>query len=132
MTQWYCYSFSLQEFDEYRDADDAVFELHHKELLGSRIALEHAKPNKEKYGGDRRDRYDRYGGGRGGGGGYKFRDKYSCSIKNTDCQFNGSCAETKLKKLQQIYKNIQEMELEDKSGVREHDTSHNWGQSSTF
>eukprot|EP00112_Aurelia_sp_Birch-Aquarium-sp1_P007655 Seg1836.6 transcript_id=Seg1836.6/GoldUCD/mRNA.D3Y31 product="Serine/arginine-rich splicing factor 4" protein_id=Seg1836.6/GoldUCD/D3Y31 len=42
--------FAFVEFDEYRDADDAVFELHHKDLLGSRIALEHAKPNKEKYG----------------------------------------------------------------------------------
>ena len=64
----------MQEFDDYRDADDAVYELNHKELLGTRIALEHARPNKEKY--ERRDRYsggDRYGGG--GRGGFRFRDK---------------------------------------------------------
>lgn len=29
-------SFSLQEFDDYRDADDAVYELNGKELLGER------------------------------------------------------------------------------------------------
>ena len=60
----------MQEFDDYRDADDAVYELNHKEFLGTRIALEHARPTKEKY--DRRDRFDRYSGGRGG---FRFRDK---------------------------------------------------------
>ncbi|XP_065060913.1 serine-arginine protein 55-like [Rhopilema esculentum] len=75
--------FAFVEFDDYRDADDAVYELNHKELLGTRIALEHARPNKEKY--DRRDRFDRYGGGGGGGrgGGFRFRDKYG-SPYNTD------------------------------------------------
>ena len=61
---------SMQEFDDYRDADDAVYELNHKEFLGTRIALEHARPNKERY--DRRDRFDRYSGSRGG---FRFRDK---------------------------------------------------------
>lgn len=28
--------FCLQEFDDYRDADDAVYELNGKELLGER------------------------------------------------------------------------------------------------
>jgi len=68
---------SLQEYDDYRDADDAVYELNGKDMGGERIIVEHAR------GGDRdsrdrgRDRgYDRgdrgFGGrgrGRGGGGG---------------------------------------------------------------
>jgi len=41
------------EFDDYRDADDAIHDLNGKELLGTRITVEHAR-------GPRRD-----GGGRG-------------------------------------------------------------------
>ncbi len=69
--------FVFQEFDEYRDADDAVYELNHKDMLGTRITLEHARPSRERYGGDRggRDRYDRYGGGGRGGSTFRFRDK---------------------------------------------------------
>lgn len=32
------YCFSSQEFEDYRDADDAVYELNGKELLGERYA----------------------------------------------------------------------------------------------
>eukprot|EP00112_Aurelia_sp_Birch-Aquarium-sp1_P004971 Seg1563.7 transcript_id=Seg1563.7/GoldUCD/mRNA.D3Y31 product="Serine/arginine-rich splicing factor 4" protein_id=Seg1563.7/GoldUCD/D3Y31 len=60
--------FAFIEFDDFRDADDAVFELNNKELLGSRIVLDHAKPNRSSYGGGGGSRY-----GRGGGGGGSSR-----------------------------------------------------------
>ena len=46
--------FFIQEFDDYRDADDAVYELNGRDLLGARVVVEHAR-------GPRRDR-DAYGG----------------------------------------------------------------------
>ncbi|XP_073970360.1 serine and arginine rich splicing factor B52 isoform X1 [Rhodnius prolixus] len=48
------------EFDDYRDADDAVYELNGKELLGERIVVEHARGNDRRRG----PMLDRYGGGR--------------------------------------------------------------------
>lgn len=59
------------EFEDTRDADDAVYELNGKDLCGERVIVEHAR-------GPRRDR-DGYGGGYGGGG----RSKYSLV-----CHFN--------------------------------------------
>lgn len=53
-------------FDDRRDADDAIYELNGKELLNSRLQVEHAKPS-----GRSEDR----GGGGGGGGGYGSRDR---------------------------------------------------------
>lgn len=47
------------EFEDTRDADDAVYELNGKELCGERVVVEHAR-------GPRRDR-DGYGGGWGSG-----------------------------------------------------------------
>ncbi|XP_035224143.1 serine-arginine protein 55-like isoform X1 [Stegodyphus dumicola] len=35
--------FGFVEFDDYRDADDAVYELNGKELLGERVTIEHAR-----------------------------------------------------------------------------------------
>ncbi|XP_065055964.1 serine/arginine-rich splicing factor 4-like isoform X2 [Rhopilema esculentum] len=52
--------FAFIEFADYRDADDAVYELNHKDLLGTKIILDHAKPNRPGYGGGRRE----HGGGR--------------------------------------------------------------------
>jgi len=52
--------YGFVRFDDRRDADDAVFELNGKELLGSRLAVEYAKQS-----GDRR----------GGGGGYRGRSR---------------------------------------------------------
>uniref|UniRef100_A0A6M2DSV8 Putative serine/arginine-rich splicing factor 6 n=1 Tax=Xenopsylla cheopis TaxID=163159 RepID=A0A6M2DSV8_XENCH len=53
--------YGFVEFDDYRDADDAVYELNGKELLGERVIVEaargHARGN--GYGRDRYD--DRYG-----------------------------------------------------------------------
>lgn len=58
--------YGFVEFDDNRDADDAVYELNGKELCGERVVVEHAR-------GPRRDR-DSYGGG-GGGGGYGGSDR---------------------------------------------------------
>lgn len=35
----YSYAFIYQEFEDYRDADDAVYELNGKELCGERYGL---------------------------------------------------------------------------------------------
>lgn len=53
-------SYGFVEFEDNRDADDAVYELNGKELCGERVIVEHAR-------GPRRDR-DGYGGGYWGGG----------------------------------------------------------------
>lgn len=62
-------SLRFQEFDDHRDADDAVYELNGKELLNERVHVEYAR-------GPSRGR----GGGRGGGfggdrGGRGFSDR---------------------------------------------------------
>lgn len=53
-------SYGFVEFEDNRDADDAVYELNGKDLCGERVIVEHAR-------GPRRDR-DSYGGGYWGGG----------------------------------------------------------------
>jgi len=75
--------YGFVEFDDGRDADDAVYELNNRELCGGRVTVEHARGRprageRDRYddrrGGDRggyrgdRDRYDDRGG-RGGGAG---------------------------------------------------------------
>lgn len=64
--------YGFVEFEDYRDADDAVYELNGKEILGERVTVEPARGT-ARGGGSRRD-HDRYGdrdrrGGGGGGGG---------------------------------------------------------------
>lgn len=49
------YRYGFVEFDDPRDADDAVYDLNGKELCGERVIVEHTK-------GPRRD--GGYGGGR--------------------------------------------------------------------
>ena len=55
--------FIFQEFDDYRDADDAVYELNGRDLLGSRVVVEHARgPRRDRSGRDRRRPWvDKYG-----------------------------------------------------------------------
>ena len=66
--------YGFVEFEDYQDADDAVYELNDRELCGERVRIEHArgKPRERDY---RRERFPMRGSsrGRGGGGG---RDKY--------------------------------------------------------
>jgi len=60
--------YGFVEFDDYRDADDAVYELNGKELCGERVIIEHARGPSRREGGG--------GGGGRGGGGYGGRDSY--------------------------------------------------------
>lgn len=60
--------YGFVEFDDPRDADDAVYDLNGKELCGERVIVEHTK-------GPRRD------GGYGGGGG--GRSKYPLGCLNS-------------------------------------------------
>lgn len=57
--------YGFVEFEDNRDADDAVYELNGKDLCGEPVIVEHAR-------GPRRDR-DGYGGGYWGGGRSKCR-----------------------------------------------------------
>merc|ERR1719394_217096 len=68
--------YAFLEFDDYRDADDAVYDLHGTEFMGERVTVEHARGtphgrDKDRWGsrGSRRDRSrsrdrDRRDGGR--------------------------------------------------------------------
>src|SRR5512142_1070025 len=64
--------YGFVEFEDYRDADDAGYELNGKELLGERVVVEPARGTAR---GSHRDRYDRYDGGRRGGGRYNDKNK---------------------------------------------------------
>ena len=52
-----------QEFDDYRDADDAVHDLSGRDFLGSKVVVEHARgPRRDRSGRDRRRPWvDKYG-----------------------------------------------------------------------
>merc|ERR1712012_812463 len=58
--------YGFVEFDDYRDADDAVHDLDGKDMQGGRVRVELARDPRDRRGG-------RFGGG-GGGGGDRGRD----------------------------------------------------------
>nr|KAF6331103.1 serine and arginine rich splicing factor 6 [Myotis myotis] len=71
--------YGFVEFEDSRDADDAVYELNGKDLCGERVIVEHAR-------GPRRDRDGYSYGSRSGGGGYSSRrtsgrDKYGPPVR---------------------------------------------------
>lgn len=76
--------YGFVEFEDYRDADDAVYELNGKELLGERVVVEPARGT-ARGGGGHRDRYsdDRYGR-RGGGGRY---ERNNSSSRNNNSRY---------------------------------------------
>ncbi|XP_028850533.1 serine and arginine rich splicing factor 6a [Denticeps clupeoides] len=65
--------YGFVEFDDNRDADDAVYELNGKELCGERVVVEHAR-------GPRRDR-DFYGSGYSNSRRNTGRDKYGPPVR---------------------------------------------------
>lgn len=76
--------YGFVEFDDYRDADDAVYELNGKKILGVRVTVERARgtPRGRDYGRDGGG--GSYGSSRGGGGDYhrnsdRGGDRYSSS-----------------------------------------------------
>lgn len=72
-------TFGFVEFENYRDADDAVYDLNGRDMLGERVVVEHAKlPPKEDR--SRRDRSgDRWGNSRYGP---PIRTEYRIVIEN--------------------------------------------------
>ncbi|XP_031570467.1 serine/arginine-rich splicing factor 6-like isoform X2 [Actinia tenebrosa] len=60
--------YGFVEFDDYRDAEDAIDDLNGKEILGERVTLEMARGRRGGAGG---------GGSRGGGGGGRDRGGFS-------------------------------------------------------
>ncbi|TRY69153.1 hypothetical protein TCAL_02180 [Tigriopus californicus] len=73
------HGYGFVEFDDYRDAEDAVHELDGKELLGERLRVELARSRAGRDGGrDGGSRGDRGGGGQRGGAGYG-RDRGSAN-----------------------------------------------------
>uniref|UniRef100_A0A1B6CD27 RRM domain-containing protein n=2 Tax=Clastoptera arizonana TaxID=38151 RepID=A0A1B6CD27_9HEMI len=63
--------FAFVEFDDHRDADDAVYELNGKELMGERVIVEHARGTARR-------------GDRGFGGSSRRRSWYGKGMKRND------------------------------------------------
>jgi len=68
-------------FDDRRDADDAVYELHDKELLGSRLQIEFAKQQAQPGDRDFRGRSPPRGSGGGGGFSSKYGRPYNTEYR---------------------------------------------------
>jgi len=65
--------YGFVQFDDARDAEDAVYELNNREICGERVTIEHAKGTPRSGGG---------GGYRGGSGGFGRRDSYRDSYRD--------------------------------------------------
>lgn len=68
--------YGFVEFDDHRDADDAVYELNGRDLLGERILLEHAR-------GPARRRGDDYGRDRGYRDRPQWLEKYGAPVRTS-------------------------------------------------
>ncbi|KAH3846483.1 hypothetical protein DPMN_088784 [Dreissena polymorpha] len=69
------------EFDDDRDADDAVYELNGKELCGERVSIEHARGTRRDAGGYRGGNGGGYGGGRSMRRDPSWPNKYGAPIR---------------------------------------------------
>uniref|UniRef100_A0A8C7M7W7 Serine/arginine-rich splicing factor 5 n=1 Tax=Oncorhynchus kisutch TaxID=8019 RepID=A0A8C7M7W7_ONCKI len=76
--------FGFVEFDDHRDADDAVYELNGKELCSERVTIEHARSRRGRGGGPG------MGGGGGGGGGGRFSPRFSSYRQGSGGHSGGS------------------------------------------
>jgi len=65
--------YGFVEFDDARDAEDAVYELNNREICGERVTIEHAKGTPRSGG----------GGGYRGGGDYGRRDSHRDSYRDS-------------------------------------------------
>ncbi|XP_064784852.1 serine and arginine rich splicing factor 5a isoform X1 [Oncorhynchus masou masou] len=74
--------FGFVEFDDHRDADDAVYELNGKELCSERVTIEHARSRRGRGGGP--------GMGGGGGGGGRFSPRFSSYRQGSGGHSGGS------------------------------------------
>jgi len=75
--------FGFVEFDDSRDAEDAVYDLNGRDLCGERVIVELSRRGPRAPGGYRGGGGppDRYGGGGGGGGGRNFNSRHGPPIQ---------------------------------------------------
>ncbi|XP_073959277.1 serine and arginine rich splicing factor B52 isoform X8 [Choristoneura fumiferana] len=74
--------YGFVEFEDYRDADDAVYELNGKELLGERVVVEPARGIDRSADRSRRDRHSERDRGRGSRYGPPTRTEYRLVVEN--------------------------------------------------
>ncbi|XP_071222933.1 serine/arginine-rich splicing factor 5-like [Salvelinus alpinus] len=79
--------FGFVEFDDHRDADDAVYELNGKELCSERVTIEHARSRRGRGGGPG---MGGGGGGGGGGGSGRFSPRFSSYRQGSGGHSGGS------------------------------------------
>ncbi|XP_063529556.1 serine-arginine protein 55 isoform X3 [Cydia strobilella] len=78
--------YGFVEFEDYRDADDAVYELNGKDLLGERVVVEPARGIDRSADRNRRDRHSERDRGRGSRDNYRYgpptRTEYRLVVEN--------------------------------------------------
>lgn len=105
--------FAFLEFDDKRDAEDAVYDLDGKEFLGGRVAVEIAKGIDRRLERDRNGSYGReYGGGSSsrGGGRSEFERPYNTQYRVT---VEGLSTRTNWRDLKDYFRRIGEVTFAD-------------------